>query len=681
MERTAGNADETVYADRACRAGRDGKSYKPEPRRSERKERPMRVIRTLVATAGLLAAMPALALAQMKVDYVLKEFYPTQPLVEYDILTDKAAIDACKLETLNRPDGKYLGFAVRDGQGKLLRKFLDTNGKKDADGKTHLDQWSYYQNGFEVYREIDLDEDGRLDEIRWMNAGGTRIATVKKGKIVAWKRISAEEASRVLVQAVLASDVELLETVMATARELESIGAPKSLVDKTAQDVTQRTGELAKLRKDLVGWTKQTAWQRFDGTMPHVIPAEAGLKDDLTLYENAFIFAGAADGQGDPMSMAYLQVPELIRVGDAWKFVELPRAINPKAPPEAVAEAGLRSALYRETDAPGAPAEDPALAAALQKLAAFDQKNAPDATATKRQIAEFHYGRLTVLRDVVSAAKRDEDRLNYNKQVIDSISAAYQTGEYAKGVGMLDQFAAKPGKLGSYAAYRKIGAQYALDADQPNNELPAQKAFLTALQGFLTKYPDAEETPDVLLNLATGREFNAEEDEARKAYTTLARDYATTPAGKKAAGALRRLDLVGKAFDVTGPDLHGKKLNTASYRGKPLLVVFWSDTDTVRHDLPALKKVCEKYAAKGLEVIGIGLDETREATEAFLKDNGLTWPQIYETGGMDSRLADEFGIISQPTMFLVDKEGKVVNQSLHTAASLERFLGKLLAEN
>ena len=48
-----------------------------------------------------------------------------------------------------------------------------------------MDQWSYYQDGFEVYREIDLDGDRSLDEARWINAGGMRVATVKKGKIVA----------------------------------------------------------------------------------------------------------------------------------------------------------------------------------------------------------------------------------------------------------------------------------------------------------------------------------------------------------------------------------------------------------------------------------------------------------------------------------------------------------------
>jgi hypothetical protein len=46
---------------------------------------------------------------------------------------------------------------------------------------------------------------------------------------------------------------------------------------------------------------------------------------------------------------------------------------------------------------------------------------------------------------------------------------------------------------------------------------------------------------------------------------------------------------------------------------------------------------------------------------------------------MDSRLATEFGIISLPTMILVDAQGKVLNRNIRTAAELDRQLEKVLA--
>ena len=58
--------------------------------------------------------------------------------------------DACKTETVYNAKKKAIGVALRDGQGKLLRRFID------ADGNGKMDQWGYYQDGFEVYRESDL---------------------------------------------------------------------------------------------------------------------------------------------------------------------------------------------------------------------------------------------------------------------------------------------------------------------------------------------------------------------------------------------------------------------------------------------------------------------------------------------------------------------------------------------
>ena len=70
---------------------------------------------------------------------------------------------------------------------------------------------------------------------------------------------------------------------------------------------------------------------------------------------------------------------------------------------------------------------------------------------------------------------------------------------------------------------------------------------------------------------------------------------------------------------------------------------------------------------------------TAPSLDAFLKQHKLAWPQIFEAGGMDSRLAIDYGIISLPTMFLVDAQGKVLNRNLRVA-ELEKQLEKLLPE-
>jgi hypothetical protein len=289
-----------------------------------------------VAAIGLSNLIPQPAFAQAakakkSAATQILEFRPTQSGVDYDTPTDPAAIEACKVETSSDPKRKSYTYALRDGQGKLLRRFMDTNG----DGK--LDQWSYYQDGFEVYRENDLDGDKSLDECRWLNAGGTRIARVEGGQIKTWKQISAEEASKVLVQSLVTGKLPLLETVLATPEEIEEAGLSPEDAKKVTPPGAERVAQIQALRESLVGWNKDTVWNRFDCTYPHVIPADPGLglSKEIMLYENAVIFAGLPVGQQTAQNsgkVAFLQVPEVIRLGEVWKFVSLPRAIDPDKP-------------------------------------------------------------------------------------------------------------------------------------------------------------------------------------------------------------------------------------------------------------------------------------------------------------------------------------------------------------
>ena len=281
---------------------------------------------------------------------------------------------------------------------------------------------------------------------------------------------------------------------------------------------------------------------------------------------------------------------------------------------------------------------------------------------------------------MVKASKTDDDRLIYDKQVVDCLVAALRTGVYPQGRESLEKSVARGDKLSSYAAYSLIGADFAMkNEENPANVLSHQKAWMADLQDFLNKNPGAAEAPEALLQLASANEFNGEEDEASKQYTKVVQNHSGTEAARKAAGSLRRLELVGKALAIKGSGLQNESIDMAQYRGKAVLVVFWASWATpFKTELPELKKIAEKYRDRGLEVVGVNLDNERAEVDAFLKENPLTWPQIVESGGLEGRLAIEYGITSVPTMFLADAQGKVVNRNIRTSAEAGRQIEKLL---
>src|SRR5208283_3872732 len=91
---------------------------------------------------------------------------------------------------------------VESPEGLVLRKFLDTK------GNNVVDQWSFYKDGVEVYRDIATKPNGKKDEFRWLNTGGTRwgVDSAGEGKLTAWKVISAEEVTAEIVAAVANRD-------------------------------------------------------------------------------------------------------------------------------------------------------------------------------------------------------------------------------------------------------------------------------------------------------------------------------------------------------------------------------------------------------------------------------------------------------------------------------------------
>jgi len=636
----------------------------------------MRALRTTLAATWFLALAGSMAPAADDLTKQLLTFHPTFKGVEYELPTEPAALAACRGEKIPG------GFQLRDGQGKILCRLMHRlNPPK-------IDQWSYYQDGFEVCRELDNNGDKSLDEVRWMNSGGTRIAKVAGGKIVAWTRISAEEASKVLVQALATGDLDLLESVMATPVELEPLGIPKGEIDQVAAAAKQRVAMVKTLRSGLVGWDANTTWLGLNGAMPHLIPAESGLKEDIILCESATIFASSPATQAKADRVAFLQVGEMIRLGETWKFVDLPRVIDPaKNVAIPVAEGGIRSWVFRNDSGGSNGGENPLVAQAMQALVDYDNSKESLALQTSgvpKDSARFHVGRIAALTKIVKASETAGDariQLDHQKLIVDSVSAAYATGQYPQGAKVLQDLAGEGGKLSTYAAFKQIEADFVLQNNADSgNSMVIQEKWLANLATFVEKNPTCDEAPQALLLLASTNELNGKEAEGKKSYGVLAKDYPATEWGKKAIGALRRLDLVGKPMSLKGTDLRGQTIDTAQYKGKTVLVTFWATmAGPAKRDLPELVKLYAKYKSKGFEVISVNLDNDKADLDAFLQGSPLPWPQIFEPGGLDSRPAVEFGIISLPTMILVDPDGKVANRTLRTAGELEVILDKTLS--
>jgi len=144
--------------------------------------------------------------------------------------------------------------------------------------------------------------------------------------------------------------------------------------------------------------------------------------------------------------------------------------------------------------------------------------------------------------------------------------------------------------------------------------------------------------------------------------------------------ALKRIDSVGQPFEMAFAAIDGRQVDVQKMKGKVVLIDFWATwCGPCVAELPNVKKVYDKYHAKGFEIVSISLDKDKRALEHFIEENEMPWPQYFDGKGWGNKFSLENDISAIPSMFLVDKKG--VLRDLSAREDLAEKVQKLLAEN
>jgi peroxiredoxin len=89
--------------------------------------------------------------------------------------------------------------------------------------------------------------------------------------------------------------------------------------------------------------------------------------------------------------------------------------------------------------------------------------------------------------------------------------------------------------------------------------------------------------------------------------------------------------------------------------------------------------VYKRWKASGVIFVGIGLQDKKEAAQAFVQRHHLSFPNGYDR---DGTVAKRYGFTYQPYWAVIDKEGKLLKTGYGPAgeddlvATIKRLTGK-----
>lgn len=134
---------------------------------------------------------------------------------------------------------------------------------------------------------------------------------------------------------------------------------------------------------------------------------------------------------------------------------------------------------------------------------------------------------------------------------------------------------------------------------------------------------------------------------------------------------------VGKQFkDFEMADVEGAMHSLSEYiaANEVTLIDFWASwCGPCRAEMPAVKAAYAAYKDKGFGIIGVSLDNNKEAWVKAIADLGIEWPQLSDLQGWNCAGAKLYGVNSIPATVLVNKEGVIVARNVRGEAIQEKL--------
>lgn len=137
---------------------------------------------------------------------------------------------------------------------------------------------------------------------------------------------------------------------------------------------------------------------------------------------------------------------------------------------------------------------------------------------------------------------------------------------------------------------------------------------------------------------------------------------------KKSNVSSSSVEIGTMAPDFSAPNTDGKETSLKSALGKLTLIDFWASwCGPCRKENPNVVALYKDFHTKGLNIIGVSLDEKADKWKEAIAKDQLTWTQISNLKGWEDPIAKRYFVDGIPATFLLDEKGIIIARDLRGA--------------
>ena len=112
-------------------------------------------------------------------------------------------------------------------------------------------------------------------------------------------------------------------------------------------------------------------------------------------------------------------------------------------------------------------------------------------------------------------------------------------------------------------------------------------------------------------------------------------------------------------LNYTLKDANGKSVKLSDFKGKVIILNFWATwCIPCRAEIPALVELQTKYGPKGLQIVGVSVDDPPEKMKPFVSQYKMNYPAL--TAFKNEGILDEYGpMVVVPFTSIIRRDGSM----------------------